>query len=91
MSARRGGVIVHSGLLPGSEGVDVRALTLRELAFLGAYCYTIQDFRHAIALLASGALGPLNWIETRPLADGSKAFADIDAGQVAAAKIVLTA
>jgi len=89
--ARRGGVIVHSGLLPGSEGVDVRALTLRELALLGAYCYSIQDFRHAIALLASGALGPLNWIETRPLTDGSKAFADIDAGQVAAAKIVLTA
>ncbi|MCI5077329.1 FAD-dependent oxidoreductase [Oricola sp.] len=89
--ARRGGVIVHSGLLPGSAGVDVRALTLRELAFLGAYCYSVQDFRHAVYLLASGALGPLNWVETRALTDGSQAFADMDAGRVAAAKIVLTA
>lgn len=89
--ARRGGVIVHSGLLPGSEGVDVRALTLRELSFLGAYCYSIRDFRHAIELLASGALGPLGWVETRAMADGGQAFADIDAGRVAAAKIILTA
>ncbi|MFZ2103705.1 MAG: FAD-dependent oxidoreductase [Oricola sp.] len=88
--ASRGGVVVHSGLLPGSEGVDVRALTLRELAFLGAYCYSVQDFRHAVALLASGALGSLNWVETRALTDGSQAFADIDAGRVAAAKIILT-
>ncbi|MEC7763632.1 MAG: FAD-dependent oxidoreductase [Pseudomonadota bacterium] len=87
--ARRGGVIVHSGLLPGSEGVDVRALTLRELSFLGAYCYSVQDFRHAIDLLANGALGTLNWVETRALDDGSQAFADIDAGRVAAAKIIL--
>ncbi|WP_425049835.1 alcohol dehydrogenase catalytic domain-containing protein [Psychromarinibacter sp. S121] len=89
--ARRGGVIVHSGLLPGSEGVDVRALTLRELSFLGAYCYSVADFRQAVALLAAGALGPLTWVERRAMADGSRAFADIDGGTVAAAKIVLTA
>ncbi|MFV0492225.1 MAG: zinc-binding dehydrogenase [Pseudorhodobacter sp.] len=88
--ARRGGVIVHSGLLPGTEGVDVRALTLRELSFLGAYCYSVADFRQAMALLDARALGPLDWVEARALADGVASFADIDAGRVAAAKIVLT-
>jgi len=88
--ARRGGVIVHSGLLPGSEGVDVRALTLRELSFLGAYCYTMADFQQAIALLRAMALGDLTWVERRPMSCGSRAFADIDAGTLAAAKIILT-
>lgn len=88
--ARRGGVIVHSGLLPGSAGVDVRALTLRELSFLGAYCYSVADFRQAMALLATGALGPPGWVETRALAEGPAAFALIDQGRIAAAKVILT-
>ncbi|MCO6384392.1 alcohol dehydrogenase catalytic domain-containing protein [Oceanicola sp. 502str15] len=88
--ARRGGVIVHSGLLPGSDGTDVRALTLRELSFLGAYCYSMADFRQALALLQARALGALDWVEQRPMSEGSRAFADIDAGRVAAAKVILT-
>jgi hypothetical protein len=40
-------------------------------------------------LLHEGALGDLAWLETRPLADGAVAFADLDRGGVAAAKVVL--
>jgi threonine dehydrogenase-like Zn-dependent dehydrogenase len=87
--ARPGGVIVHVGLLPGSDGVDVRKLTLQEIAFVGTYCYTMVDFRETVAALASGRLGRLDWIEERPLKDGAAAFRDIDAGAVAAAKIIL--
>ena len=39
--------------------------------------------------LASGALEPLDWVETRTLSDGAQAFADLQAGKTAAAKIVL--
>jgi L-iditol 2-dehydrogenase len=84
-----GGVIVHVGLLPGSEGLDIRKVTLQEIIFTGTYCYTPLEFRETFDAIASGRLGPLDWIDERPLADGPQAFRDIDAGAVAAAKIVL--
>ena len=84
-----GGVIVHAGLLPGHDGLDVRKLTLQEVIFTGTYCYTPTDFRETVTALAAGRLGDLSWLEERPLSDGARAFADIDANAVAAAKIVL--
>jgi len=86
---RPGGVIVHVGLLPGSDGLDVRKVTLQEIVFTGTYCYTPLEFRDTLHAIADGRLGALDWFEERPLADGPQAFRDIDAGAVAAAKIVL--
>ncbi|HRK23528.1 MAG TPA: alcohol dehydrogenase catalytic domain-containing protein [Beijerinckiaceae bacterium] len=86
---RPGGVIVHAGLLPGAEGLDIRKITLQEIIVTGTYCYTPVDFHQTIAALASGALGSLTWFAERPLADGAQAFRDIDAGVASAPKIVL--
>lgn len=86
---RPGGVIVHIGLLPGSGGIDVRKLTLQEVAFIGSYCYTMVDFREVVAALGAGKLGKLDWVEQRSLRDGAAAFKDIDEGKTAAAKIIL--
>lgn len=86
---RPGGVIVHIGLLPGQEGVDVRRLTLQEITFIGSYCYTMVDFRETVAALAAGHFGPLNWYEERPMSEGARAFQDIDTGKTDFAKIVL--
>lgn len=87
--ARPGGVIVHAGLLPGEDGLDVRRITLQEITVTGTYCYTHEEFRTVVGLLASGRLGALDWLEERPLAEGARAVAEIDAGVVAAAKVVL--
>jgi len=87
--ARAGGVIVHAGLLPGADGLDVRRLTLQEITFTGTYCYTSDEFRTVVRLLAERRFGALDWLEMRPLAEGAAAVAAIDAGQVAAAKVVL--
>lgn len=84
-----GGTIVHVGLLPGSEGLDIRKVTLQEVIFTGTYCYTPQDFRETLDAMGSGKLGTLDWFEERSLADGAQAFRDLDAGATAAAKIVL--
>ena len=84
-----GGVIVHIGLLPGSAGLDIRKLTLQEVTFVGAYCYTMVDFRDSVTALALGRLGDLSWFEERPLSDGASAFRDIDNGAAGAAKIIL--
>ncbi|MBM3536953.1 MAG: zinc-binding dehydrogenase [Alphaproteobacteria bacterium] len=86
---RPGGVIVHIGLLPGSDGLDIRKITLQEITFTGSYCYTPEDFAQTLAAMASGALGPLDWFEERPLAEAQQAFEDIDRGAVAAPKILL--
>jgi L-iditol 2-dehydrogenase len=84
-----GGVIVHAGLLLGSDGLDVRKITLQEVIFTGTYCYTPLEFRETLEAIADGRLGALDWFEERPLAAGAQAFRDIDAGAVGAAKIVL--
>lgn len=88
-AVRPGGVIVHAGLLPGDAGLDVRRITLQEITVTGTYCYTPADFDDTLAALAAGRLGALDWFETRPLAAGAAAFADIDAGRAAMPKIVL--
>lgn len=87
---RPGGVIVHVGLLPGQGGLDIRKITLQEITLAGVYCYTPVDFAQSVEALAKGRLGDLGWTESRALAEGASAFADIDAGRVSAAKIVLT-
>jgi threonine dehydrogenase-like Zn-dependent dehydrogenase len=87
--ARPGGVIVHVGLLPGQGGLDIRKLTLQEIAFAGSYCYTPADFIATVAALAERRLGSLGWFEERSLAEGADAFQTIDAGRTPAAKIVL--
>ena len=61
-------------------------MTLQEITFIGSYCYTAQEFRDCAAALFDGRLGNLAWTETRPLADGAQAFADIRAGRVPARK-----
>ena len=86
---RPGGAIVHVGLLPGSEGLDIRKVNLQEVTFSGTYCYTRTEFREVVEALASGRLGRLDWFEERSLAEGPRAFRDLDAGRAELAKIVL--
>lgn len=88
-ATRPGGVILHVGLGGGTAGLDIRRLTLQEISFIGTYTYTAQDFRDTCAAMFDGRLGPLDWVETRPLTDGSQAFRDIREGRVAAPKIIL--
>ena len=84
-----GGVISHVGLQDNEPGLDTRRLTLDEITFLGNYTYSVIDLRAAIDLLYSGALGSLDWVESRALADGALAFRQIHEGSAASPKIVL--
>ena len=69
--------------------MDVRKMTLSEITFIGTYTYTPIELRATIAKLASGALGSLDWVESRALGDGAGAFDDLLHGRAAAPKIVL--
>ena len=88
-ATRPGGVILHVGLGGGSAGLDIRRITLQEISFIGTYTYTAQDFRDTSAAMFDGRLGPLDWMEIRPLHDGARAFSEIRAGAIAAPKIIL--
>ena len=75
--------------MDSTEGLDIRKTTLQEVTLIGIYTYTREDFRATAAALADGMFGNLEWVETRPLADGARAFDELDKGRIRAAKIVL--
>ena len=87
--ARPGGVILHIGLAEDTGGLDVRRMTLQEISFIGTYTYTVEDFRATAQAIFDGRLGPLDWIETRPLSAGAEAFSALRHGKVMSPKIVL--
>ncbi|MDJ0614358.1 MAG: alcohol dehydrogenase catalytic domain-containing protein [Rhizobiaceae bacterium] len=83
-----GGTIIHVGLQDSGEGIDTRHITLQEIGFIGAYCYTNADFQEALDLLASGHISRQGWSEIRPLSEGGSGFEDIHNGK-AVPKIIL--
>ncbi|MGA9537589.1 MAG: alcohol dehydrogenase catalytic domain-containing protein [Desulfobacterales bacterium] len=84
-----GGIFAHIGLMDSKEGLDIRKMTLQEISLIGIYTYTREDFRSTVGALANGMFGGLEWVETRPLAEGAQAFDDLYKGKTPAAKIVL--
>lgn len=84
-----GGVIAHIGLGEDTGGLDVRRMTLQEITFIGTYTYTAEDFRQTAKAIFDGTMGPLDWIDLQPLADGARAFQGIRAGTIAAPKTIL--
>jgi len=86
---RAGGVISHIGLQDNEPGLDTRKLTLQEISFIGHYTYTPTDLKAALNMISSGKLGSLDWVESRPLADGAEAFKAIHSGTASSPKIVL--
>jgi alcohol dehydrogenase len=88
-SVKPGGVVVHVGLADWASEIDMRKLTLAEITLAGVYTYSTADLRAAASALHEGAFGDLAWVEERPLAEGARAFSDLDAGRTPAAKILL--
>lgn len=88
-AVKAGGVVMHIGLQDWASEIDMRKLTLAEITLMGTYTYTTADLRATVALLHQGAFGDLAWVQTAPLAQGVKAFADLDSGSLASSKVVL--
>jgi 2-desacetyl-2-hydroxyethyl bacteriochlorophyllide A dehydrogenase len=88
-AVKPGGVIMHIGLQDWASEIDMRKLTLAEITLLGTYTYTTADLRATVAALSRGAFGDLKWLDTRPLSQGAQAFADLDQGRAASAKVIL--
>ena len=80
---------MHIGLQDWASEIDMRKLTLAEITLMGTYTYTTADLRATVKLLHEGVFGDLSWVESVPMADGAKAFADLDSGHIASSKLVL--
>jgi alcohol dehydrogenase len=88
-AVKPGGVVMHIGLQDWASEIDMRKLTLAEITLMGTYTYTTADLRATVKLLHEGAFGDLSWVESVPMSEGAKAFADLDSGQIASSKLVL--
>jgi alcohol dehydrogenase len=88
-AVKPGGVVVHIGLMDWASEIDMRKLTLAEITLIGTYTYSMADLRATVQALQSGVYGDLDWVEERSLAEGARAFSDLDGGCCAAAKILL--
>ena len=88
-SVKPGGVVIHVGLSSATGEMDVRRITLAEIIFIGTYTYTALDFRVATRKIQNREIGPLDWVDERPLAEGSQAFRELIQGQVASPKVIL--
>jgi alcohol dehydrogenase len=88
-AVKPGGVVMHIGLQDWASEIDMRKLTLAEITLMGTYTYTTADLRATVKLLHEGAFGDLSWVQSMPMSDGAKAFADLDSGQIASSKLVL--
>jgi alcohol dehydrogenase len=88
-AVKPGGVVMHIGLQDWASEIDMRKLTLAEITLLGTYTYTTADLRATVKLLHEGAFGDLSWVQSLPMREGAKAFADLDSGQIASSKLVL--
>jgi threonine dehydrogenase-like Zn-dependent dehydrogenase len=81
--------VMHVGLQDWASEIDMRKLTLAEITLLGTYTYTTADLRATVRALHEGAFGDLTWVEERSLAEGARAFEELDRGRLAAAKVLL--
>jgi 2-desacetyl-2-hydroxyethyl bacteriochlorophyllide A dehydrogenase len=88
-AVKPGGVVIHVGLQDWASEIDMRKLTLAEITLLGTYTYTRADLQATVRALHDGAFGDLAWVAERRLADGARAFEDLDRGRLAAAKVLL--
>jgi 2-desacetyl-2-hydroxyethyl bacteriochlorophyllide A dehydrogenase len=88
-AVKPGGVVMHVGLQDWASEIDMRKLTLAEITLLGTYTYTRADLQATVRALHDGAFGDLAWVAERRLADGARAFEDLDRGRLAAAKVLL--
>lgn len=83
---------------PRQPAIDQRGLPLNDddhdrdrssVARIAPIGYTTADLRATVDALYQGAFGDFPWVEIRRLAEGARAFQDLDEGKTAAAKFIL--
>ena len=75
-----GGRIREVGLGSASGTLDYFTVLEKEATITGSYAWTDEDFGRALALLTEERLDPRDWITHLPLAQGQRAFEELERG-----------
>lgn len=73
-----GGRIREVGLGSASGTLDYVTVLEKEATITGSYAWTDEDFGRALELLTEGRLDPRDWITHLPLAQGQRAFEELE-------------
>ncbi|SFB29417.1 2-desacetyl-2-hydroxyethyl bacteriochlorophyllide A dehydrogenase [Cohnella sp. OV330] len=84
-----GGAVIMVGLGQGKSELPMNHLVRQEISLIGAYTYSREDFRQAVALLTRGDIAIEGWTETRSLDEGPAAFQELAEGISRFSKIFL--
>ena len=68
---------------------DFRKTTLKEVTFIGTYCYKNKDFIKTLDIINKKKIGSLDWIQYRSLDERSSSFKEIHDLICRAPKIIL--
>jgi 2-desacetyl-2-hydroxyethyl bacteriochlorophyllide A dehydrogenase len=85
-----GGKIIMVGLGHEESPILMSRLVRQEVAMIGSYSYTRDDFKQAVQLLVSGKINMDNWAANRSLTEGSDAFQMLTERKSSFSKIILT-
>ncbi len=88
-ATRRSGQVLLSGLHEEVSVMPVADLIRKELKIQGTFCYTPDDIREALQLLARGAVVGGSWVVEAALAEGGDWFARLIDGPGEAVKVLL--
>jgi 2-desacetyl-2-hydroxyethyl bacteriochlorophyllide A dehydrogenase len=83
-----GGTIVMVGLGHNQSKLSINHLVRQEIAMVGSYTYSEDDFKQALHLLMNNKIND-DWIIERPLSEASESFEMLVSGKTDICKIIL--
>jgi L-iditol 2-dehydrogenase len=89
-ATENGGEVVVIGMTGNGLEVDMLDVVAREIQIRGTYCYTRQDFEHALNLLATAKIDPSLFTQTRPFSEAIDVFNCLADHKEGLVKVVLT-
>lgn len=88
-AARRGGRVVFTGLHEAESVLPINDMIREEIATIGAFAYSAEDFATALEWIDQGKVNLSPWTVTRPLEDGADCFEKLIGGPGKIAKYLL--
>ncbi len=88
-ATERGGLVLLSGLHEEVSELPIADIIRNEITVQGSFCYTPDNVREAIELLAKGAVVGGPWVVDAPLSEGRAWFERLVGDPGAVAKVLL--
>lgn len=88
-AVRRGGRVVFTGLHEAESALPINDMIRGEVATVGAFAYSTEDFATALEWIDQGKVNLSPWTVTRPLDEGADCFEKLIGGPGKIAKYLL--